>query len=306
VTSQSHHPARFAVAAPDGSQLNLAVYAWTLTPGGRRQLVHEYRIQMTSVQSPLPVEPNEVNILVGYEPNLQMFGGFDLARHRTFTTGSPSIQIDIRTVRQALQDGLAFNRKTNDEIALGIRPDQFMAYAINAEKLHKYGKEAATFDLLTRASSLETIPAEEIEVLSTERQRILQAVSRLSRLANFRQAVLQAYGFRCAVTRIQLKLVDAAHILPVGAPGSADDVRNGIALSPTYHRAYDSGLIFLDENFRMHINPGKEADLARLRLHGGIDTFKAPLGRIHLPPDRRQWPSAPFIIRANRFRQIPS
>jgi putative restriction endonuclease len=304
ITSARHHPARFAVVSPDGKEFTLAVYAWTLTPGGRPQLVHEYRIQMTSVTSPLAVDPREVTVLVGYEPNLQLFGGFDLNRHRTFTTGSPSIQIDIRTVQQALQDGLAFGRKSNNEIAVGIRPDQFMAYATNADNLHRYGKDAATFDLLTRATSLEVIPEQEINVLSTQRQRVLQTVSRLSRLANFRQTVLQAYGMRCAVTRVQLKLVDAAHILPVGAPGSADDVRNGIALSPTYHRAFDNGLIFLDEELRMRINRAKEAHLANMRLTGGIDSFKSPLGRIHLPPDMRQRPSASFIARANRFRQI--
>lgn len=106
------------------------------------------------------------------------------------------------------------------------------------------------------------------------------------------------------MTRVQLKLVDVAHILPVGAPGSDDVVRNGIALSPTYHRAYDNGLIFLDDDLRMRMNPAKEADLANLRLIGGIDSFRRPFGRIHLPPDRRQWPGTTFIARANRFRQI--
>lgn len=304
ITSARRHPARFALVGSDGREFTLAAYAWTLTPGGRPQLVHEYRIQMTSVESPLPVEPNEVTVLIGYEPNLQTFAGFDLNRHKTFSTGSPSIQVDIRTVQQALQDGLAFGRKTTEEIAVGIRPDQFMAYALNAQRLHKYGKDVATFDLLTRASSLEIIPVREIEVLSTERQRILQAVSRLSRLANFRQSVLQAYGHRCAVTRIQLKLVDAAHILPVGAPGSADDVRNGITLSPTYHRAYDNGLIYLGEDMEMRINPRKEAELVRMRLSGGFEAFTSVLGRIHLPPDRSQWPNVSFISKANRFRQI--
>ena len=209
-------------------------------------------------------------------------------------------------MQQALQDGLAFSRKSNDEIAVGIRPDQFMAYALNADNLHRHGKDAATFDLLTRASSLEAIPPQEIQALSVERQRILQAVSRLSRLANFRQAVLQAYGFRCAVTRAQLKLVDAAHILPVGAPGSVDDVRNGIALSPTYHRAFDNGLVFLDENLEMCINTEREAALAAARLIGGMESFKSRLGRVPLPADRRQWPNSTFIAKANRFRQIPT
>lgn len=305
ITPSRGQPARFAVARPDGSEITLAVYAWTLTPGGRPQLVHEYRIQMTSVQSPLPVDLSEVTILVGYEPNTQTFAGFDLRRHTTFTTGSPSIQVDIRTVQQALQDGMAFGRKSNEEIAVGIRADQFIAYALNSAELHRYGRDAATFDLLSRASSLENIPAHETEVLSTDRQRIVQTVSRLSRQANFRLTVLQAYGFRCAITRIQMRLVDAAHILPVGAPGSADDVRNGVALSPTYHRAFDNSLIFLNESLEMCINREKQAELARDHMIGGLDAFRSALGRIHLPSDRRQWPNPAFIARANRHRQIP-
>ncbi len=105
---------------------------------------------------------------------------------------------------------------------------------------------------------------------------------------------------------MQLRLVDAAHILPVGAPGSADHVRNGIALSPTYHRAFDAGLIYLDKRYRMRLNDGQLHLLERLNLAGGVDVFRAPLGRIFLPPDPQQRPSTDFIRRANRLRQIPT
>jgi putative restriction endonuclease len=106
------------------------------------------------------------------------------------------------------------------------------------------------------------------------------------------------------VTRVQLRLVDAAHILPVGAPGSVDLVRNGVALSPTYHRAFDAGLIYLDEQFRMQLNDGNVQALQQSNLVRGLRTFKAPLGQIFLPPDPEQRPSADFIRRANKFRQI--
>ncbi len=305
-TSQvREHPRRFSVTGPDGTQTVLSVFAWTLTPGGRPALKHEYRIQMTSVQSPLDIRMDGPTILVGYERSLKMFAGFDIRRHRTFTSGSPSVQIDIRTVQKALQDGLAFDRKSNDEIAIGIRPDQFLTYAFNAENLHKYGREATTLRLLAKASSLEKIPPADISKLTQERQRIVETISRLSREANFRQQVLNAYGNRCAVTRAQLKLVEAAHILPVGAPGSVDDVRNGIALAPTYHRAYDGGLIYLDAGCTMRINLHRESELAALQLDGGLGEFKASLGKIHLPHDRQQWPERSFIVRANRFRLIP-
>ncbi|MEX0866161.1 MAG: HNH endonuclease signature motif containing protein [Pirellulales bacterium] len=298
------HPRKFAIATPDDQSVSVWVYAWTLTHGGRPSLSNEYRIQMTTVSSPLAMNPNGYTCLLGYEPDLQMFAGFDLSRHQAFTIGSPSVQIDIRTVRKALQDGLAFDRKSNQEIAIGIRPDQLMTYVANATAMHRYGGALQTYNLLERASSMEDIPDDELSELTKPRQRIVQTVRRLARSANFRQQVMHAYGHRCAVTRMQLRLVDAAHILPVGSPGSIDTVRNGLALSPTYHRAYDNGLIYLDDSLTMKINPAKEAQLAALKLDGGIVGFKSSLGKIHLPPDKTQWPNKAFIKKANGFRLI--
>ena len=304
VSSARAHPRKFVVTLPDDSTTVLWVYAWTLTHGGRPSLPNEYRIQMTTVSSPLAFNPLGPTVLMGYEPSLRLFAGFDMQRHRTFTTGSPSVQIDINIVRNALQDGITLDRKSNDEIAIGIRPDQFVDYVSAAEHLHKYGAQPATFRLLQKATSLQDITEPDVAALAEPRRRIVQTVSRLSRKANFKQQVLQAYDRRCAVTRVQLRLVDAAHILPVGAVDSADVINNGLALSPTYHRAFDNGLIYLTENREMRINPVKMADLQALRLDGGIDMFKAPLGKILLPPDRAQWPKKDFIRRANAFRGI--
>jgi len=297
------HPRRFVVSSEHGTT-ELWVYAWTLTPGGRPQLKNEYRIQMTSVSSPLEFNPNGPTVLIGYEPNLNMFGGFDINLHRTFTTGSPSVQINIQSIHKALQDGIAFHCKENNEITVAIRPDHFMTYVYNAESLHKNATHRPTFDLLTKVSSLKPIVLDDIQTLTRERRRLIHTISRVSRLANFREQVLNAYGHRCAVTRMQLRLVEAAHILPVPDPSSIDDVRNGIALSPTYHRAYDSGLIYIGVNYVMRINPRKEMQLKRLNFTGGIEEFKASLGKIHLPPDRRQWPYPAFIRKANRYRGI--
>jgi len=297
------HPRRFIISGQNAPS-SLSVYAWTLTFGGRPALANEYRIQMTSVESPLPLSTDGPTILIGYEPALNLFAGFDLSRHRTFKEGSPSVQIDRPELQRAEVDGLSFHRKGNDEIAIGIRPDMFMAYATNASVLHRYGRDANVLRLLNQAVHLQPIPAQEIEVLSQERQRVVSEMRRWSREAGFRQRVLFAYGHRCAVTRVQLRLVDAAHILPVGSPGSIDQVRNGIALSPTYHRAFDAGLIYLDEHHHMRINEGQLRILEGLNIAGGVETFREPLGAIFLPPDPNQRPSVDFIRRANTLRQI--
>ncbi len=183
----------------------------------------------------------------------------------------------------------------------------FIAYAMNAPLLHRYGRDANIRKLLDQAVVVDQpIPQQEVEDLPPERQRVVAEVSRLSRDAKFKQKVLFAYGNRCAVTRVQLRLVDAAHILPVGAPGSSDAVNNGLSLSPTYHRAYDAGLIYLDEKFKMQINEPRLQILQALNLALGIDSFREPLGEIFLPPDPRQRPSTELIRKANEFRQIPA
>lgn len=180
----------------------------------------------------------------------------------------------------------------------------FIAYAMNAALLHRYGRDANVRKLLDQAVVERPVPQADVEALPAERQRVLAEVSRLSRDARFKQRVLFAYGNRCAVTRVQLRLVDAAHILPVGAPGSSDAVTNGLSLSPTYHRAYDAGLIYLDENCKMQLNEARLQVLQALNLALGIDSFREPLGEIFLPPDPRQRPSRDLIRKANEFRQI--
>ncbi len=306
VSGTAQNPRKIIVTDPAGGEVSLWIYVWNLTPGGRPTLPNEYRIQMTSVTSPLEPNAAGLTLLLGYEPNYRCFAGFDLRRHRTFTAGSPSVQIDIDTLRvDALQNGFGFARKANDEIAVAFRPDQFMAYARNAEVIHRLGQQPETQRLLQHAASLSPNLDRQVQGLAPERQRIVQQVNRLARVASFRRQVLDAYGRRCAVSRIQLRLVEAAHILPVEAPGSHDDVTNGMALAPTYHRAYDTGLIFLDDGYRMRINEARVRELTADRLHAGLDAFAQPLGvRILLPADRRQWPTETLIRRANRFRGV--
>jgi len=299
------HPRRFTVQYLEQT-FSLWVYIWTLTQGGRQSLPNEYRIQMTAVSSPLPINSQGYSVLLGYYPDLNLFAGFDIKQHMTFTTGSPSVQININTLHNALQNGLAFTTKDNQEIAVAIRTDQFLNYVLNAKRLHQYGSDTSTLNLLIKAAQSEEITQQDIESITVERQKIVTNVSRYARAANFRQQVLNAYDNRCAVTRTQLRLVDAAHILPVVAQNSRDHVSNGIALSPTMHRAYDNCLIYLDENYQMKLNNEKANELIAHNLHAGLEPLKLLLDKpIHLPADRNQRPQLQFIREANKYRRIP-
>src|SRR5947209_11928954 len=79
ISAIHRHPRQFVVVG-ENANFTLSVYAWTLTFGGRPSLANEYRIQMTSVQSPLQMEAGGPTILIGYEPDLNLFAGFDIRR----------------------------------------------------------------------------------------------------------------------------------------------------------------------------------------------------------------------------------
>ena len=69
----------------------------------------------------------------------------------------------------------------------------------------------------------------------------------------FRERVLYAYQQRCAVCRIQHhELLDAAHIRP-DSDGGEPVVSNGISMCKIHHAAYDSNLLGIDPDRRIHI-----------------------------------------------------
>lgn len=296
------HPRTLRVATEDGG-FTVWVYIWTVTHGGATRSEEEYRIQMTTVRPPLALNPTGPTLLLGWYPDLKVFAGFDMARHRTFSPGSNSVQISLSALRAANNFGWGFYTNQYGEIAVAFRPSEFLNYALNATILHRQGPRAVS--LLTRVARLEQVTQRELERAPEPRRRVVETISRFARAANFRDQVVSAYDSRCAVTGMQLRLVDAAHILPVGAEGSVDTVNNGLSLSPTYHRAFDHGLIYLTTDCRMCLNPEKVDRLRSLNLVGGLDQFRHYLDReIFLPANPRQRPSTEFIRRANSFRGI--
>jgi len=73
----------------------------------------------------------------------------------------------------------------------------------------------------------------------------------------FRQAIIEAYDFRCAVCGLKISSplnlqweVEAAHIVPHSSNGR-DDIWNGLALCRLHHWAFDVGWFSLKENFEI-------------------------------------------------------
>jgi putative restriction endonuclease len=106
----------------------------------------------------------------------------------------------------------------------------------------------------------------------------------------FRKAVLEIYNGRCAISGMKLEfgktatIVDACHIIPF-ADGKGDTITNGIALSPTLHRAFDRGLVSVSDDDRVLVNPRLKDYFPEVGIRQYNDQ------ELKLPQDKRFYPS---------------
>lgn len=86
----------------------------------------------------------------------------------------------------------------------------------------------------------------------------------LVRSALFKREIPRIYNYQCAIsgmrvmtstnTQISAQMVDACHIRPF-ADFKDDTIGNGLSLSPNLHRAFDRGLITINDDFIVRVSP---------------------------------------------------
>ena len=116
----------------------------------------------------------------------------------------------------------------------------------------------------------------------------------------FRKVILEIYNNQCSVSGLKVEdanrnsLVDACHIMPF-AETYNDSIKNGLALSPTFHRAFDRGLIAISDNYTVLVHP----KLKDFNPGSGIRQYENQ--PIVLPANERFYPSQ-FSLSEHRKR----
>ncbi len=281
----------------------IKVYIWHLTHGGgKARPKNEYRVQITGTKS-VTQTPGEKTLILGWWEKAEVFAGFDVRKHLGALGRSPSIQIREEYLRRAYSNGFAPCDKGNGEIAIAFRPDFFVDYIRNLEPLHDFGQVTEDLQILDAVSQNPEVNDQVIQTVNKTRFKTVVSVRKALRDISFRRRVLTAYGFRCAVCGIQLRLVDAAHIIPVNHDRSTDETRNGVALCALHHRAYDQALITIKDDYSVLLNNGQIAELRRVKLDSGLQDFSKGLRPlILLPPALTDRPHAEYIKLANEIR----
>lgn len=111
-------------------------------------------------------------------------------------------------------------------------------------------------------------PDEEPFIAFDKKPKRLSEVNARERDPRFAFKVKKRSGSACAVCRLDVKgLIDAAHVIPVKEGGS-DHPANGLPLCPTHHRAFDSGLFWIEpETLEVHTASAETTASLRITVH---------------------------------------
>lgn len=290
----------------ENKSVNLKIYIWNLTHGGKTRNEDEYRIQLKGKR--LEQTANTKTLVLGWWDDVGVFAGFDVRKRGSVLAKSPSVQISKSALRKAISNGFATHIRGNDEIAVAFRPDFFVNYIQNLEDIHNLGESATDLqileDVIEKVSDESIIVNDaDIEQINVARRAVVRTVLKKLRQSGFDQRVFTAYRNQCAFCSIQLDLLDAAHIIPVAQPDSTDFTSNGIALCTLHHRAYDKHLITFNDKYETLINEDRLNKLKAIRHDGGMKKFIADLRPIiHIPPSINDRPNINYVNRANHLR----
>lgn len=102
----------------------------------------------------------------------------------------------------------------------------------------------------------------------------------------FRAKLTSAYENKCCITGEDTpELLEAAHIQPY-IDQNSNHVKNGLLLRVDFHKIFDSGLMFIDDNYRINISPQVESEYYK-KFNGSS---------INLPKNKNQYPSKKALL----------
>jgi putative restriction endonuclease len=223
------------------------------------------------------------------EVHRQIFAGVDTIEY-AFMGRDPKAAAN-RCLREA------FENRVPVIYFLGIAPGRYQAYL--PVFITSWDARSFKVDIAFGLPDSRVLAPPQNEI---ERRYALRIVKQRLHQASFPEAVMHAYGGRCAVSGLpESRLLDAAHIV-----ADSDEmlghamVPNGIPLSKIHHAAFDAHLIGINPDYRLHVSP------QLLDQNDGqmLEALKKLQGvSVHLPKRPKDYPDRERLsLRFERFR----
>ena len=187
----------------------------------------------------------------------QVYGGSDAVDY-AFMGENPDAA-DNRWLREAYEEGvpILYFPGTSPGRYQALLPTYVVGWdGAGLTASLAFGEALDGADWMTGRSAEAALIARNPPEAASERRYGLTLVKRRLHQASFRTAVLDAYGGRCALSRLpEARLLDAAHIVADGDAALGQPVvPNGVPLSKIHHAAFDAHLIGIDPDYRLHVS----------------------------------------------------
>jgi len=275
--------------------------------GHGRGNVDESRIQIQRTKNFTAAQNSRLPVLfLGFYADSHVFTAWDpdILTRRINKRGVVSVYTRFSVQTRAFNQGIAVYRDSNGQAIITFKPEFLGLYLENFTSIHNANEETLLKLAQKSRESIQTPEGKEGEV-TIGRDRFVVTHTCFKRDPRFKQVVYDAYSERCAFCGIQLELVAAAHIVPHSHERGNDDPTNGISLCALHHAAFDSGLVFMDEDYSIKVNEEKIKYLTKIGKDGGLRKFEGlHFEKIQLPRTRTVYPSAEYIKLANSIRGI--
>ena len=132
----------------------------------------------------------------------------------------------------------------------------------------------------------DTVNEFELVSYSTEKLKKSRLVTERKGQGVFRAKLTSAYDNKCCISGEQtVELLEAAHIQSY-LDETSNHVKNGLLLRVDFHKMYDNGLLYIDDNYIIHISPQVKS-----KYYQDFTNKK-----ISLPCDKSLYPSKEALI----------
>lgn len=286
---------------------NVSAFVGNIHRAGRKD-DDEFRIQCPGDLPTVFAERQtlgDIVVVLGYHPDWDVFSAWDPARFLARNPKSQrfSIYTRLSKIQEATNMGGSIYTDSDQQNILMFRSEFVGLYAENSTVIHQASdgvlRNITDNYRKTRQGERPT------RLARVKGQRITVTHTQYARSPQFRAEVLEAYSHKCAMCDIQLDLLEAAHVVPHAHPQGVDVVGNGLALCALHHRSFDTGLIYVDQNYWIQVNANRVRYLRKMNRAGGLGNYRRNLQpKLALPSNINLQPLEENIVLGNRLRGV--
>ena len=268
----------------------------------------EYRIQCPGDLPTLFAErrnAGDMVVVLGYHPDWDVFSAWDPARFLARNPRSQrfSIYTRLSRVREATVVGASIYTDSDQQSILLFRSEFAGLYVENSTVIHQASDTGLRN--ITDNYRKTRLGERPVGLIRVKGQRITVTHSQYARSPQFRAEVLGAYSHKCAMCDIQLDLVEAAHVVPHAHPQGLDVIGNGLALCTLHHKSFDTGLLYVEEDYSIQVNTNRVNYLRKTNRAGGLGHYRRNLHlNLSLPSNIGLRPLKENIVLGNQLRGV--